>query len=85
MTLRKYRRIGQLVVGAVFAKRTDRRRPFGAPAGGTTCAGAARFAKKDSSGLLVPGDAGATPSEVSMQGHDELESHNAGHCVASSC
>ncbi len=85
MTLRKYRRIGQLAVGAVFANRTDKRWPCGAPAGGKTCGGPARFAKKDLSGLFVPGDAGSTPTAVSLQGHDEQALHNAGLCVVSSC
>ncbi len=85
MTLRKYRRIGQLAVGAVFANRTERRWPRGALADGNQCGGPARLTEKDLSGLFVTGDAGSILSGVSLQGHDELALHDAEHCVASSC
>ncbi len=85
MTLRKYRRIGQLAIGAVFANRTERRWPRGALADGNQCGGPARLTEKDLSGLFVPGDAGPTPTAVSLQGHDEQALHNAGFCVVSSC
>lgn len=85
MTLRKYRRIGQLAVGAVFANRTERRWPCGARAGGNKCGGPAQLTEKDLSGLFVPGDAGSTPTAVSLQGHDEQALHNAGLFVVSSC
>ncbi len=85
MTLRKYRRIGQLAVGAVFANRMARRWPRGALADGNKWAGPAEFNEKDVSGLFVTGDAGSILSGVSLQGHDEPALHDAEHCVASSC
>ena len=85
MTLRTYRRIGQWAVGTVFANRTQRRWLRGVLADGNQCDGPARFTEKDLSGLLVAGDAGSTPSGVSLQEHDELSSHDAEHCVVSSC
>ncbi len=85
MTLRKYRRIGQLAVGAVFAHGTERRWPCDALAAGNKCGGPAQLTEKDLSGLFAPGDAGSTPSGVSLQGHDELALHNVEHCVVSSC
>ncbi len=85
MTLRKYRRIGQLAVGAVFANRTERRWPCGARADGNTRGGPAEFTEKELSGLLVLGNAGSTPTAVSLQGHDEHSLHNAGLCAVSSC
>ena len=85
MTLRKYRRIGQLAVGAVFANRMARRWPRAARADGNKWAGPAEFNEKDVSGLFVLGDAGSTPTAVSLQGHDEHSLHNAGLCAVSSC
>ena len=85
MTLRTYRRIGQWAVGTAFANRTARRWLRDALADGNQCDGPARFTEKDLNGLLVAGDAGSTPSGVSLQEHDELALHDAEHCVVSSC
>ncbi len=85
MTLRKYRRIGQLPVVAVFANRTERRVPSGALADGDKRGDPAEFTEKELSGLSVLGNAGARPTAVSLQGHDEHSLHNAALCAVSSC
>ena len=85
MTLRKYRRIGQLAVGAVFTNRTERRWPSDIQADGNKCGGPALLTEKNLSGLFVLGDAGSTPSAVSSQGHDKQALHNAWLDVVSSC
>lgn len=85
MTLRKYRRIGQLAVGAVFADQTQERWPCGAPADDSKCGGAAQPTRRDLSWLFVLGEAGSTPIRVSLQGHHELFLHIPEHRVGSSC
>ena len=85
MTLRKYRRIGQLAVGAVFANRTERRWASNASADGNKYGGPAQLIEKDSCGLFVLGVAGSTPSAVSLQGHDMQALHNVELDAVSSC